>query len=103
MAVIYQQLPWATDKKGRGPAWSNSLFEDNAEFGFGFRLAIDKHNVQAKDILKKLSSYIGDELVNGIINADQKDESGIYEQRERVESLKQKLNDIEKAGANGKT
>jgi pyruvate-ferredoxin/flavodoxin oxidoreductase len=94
--------PWATDKNGRGPAWSNSLFEDNAEFGFGFRLAIDKHNAQAKDILKKLSSDIGDELVNGIINADQKDESGIYEQRERVESLKQKLNNMEKAGSNGK-
>ena len=94
--------PWATNKDGRGPAWSNSLFEDNAEFGFGFRLAIDKHNAQAKEILKKLSSDIGDDLVNGIINADQKDESGIYEQRERVESLKQKLNEMEKAGTNGK-
>ena len=94
--------PWATDKNGRGPAWSNSLFEDTAEFGFGFRLAIDKHNAQAKDILKRLSSNIGDELVNDIINADQKGESGIYEQRERVESLKQKLNDMEKAGTNGK-
>ncbi|RKY97403.1 MAG: pyruvate:ferredoxin (flavodoxin) oxidoreductase, partial [Ignavibacteriae bacterium] len=94
--------PWATDKNGRGPAWSNSLFEDNAEFGFGFRLAIDKHNAQAKDILSRLSSDIGDELVSEIINADQKDESGIYEQRERVESLKKKLADMEKAGANGK-
>jgi len=94
--------PWATNKDGRGPAWSNSLFEDNAEFGFGFRLAIDKHNAQAKEILQRLSSDIGGELVNGIINADQKDESGIYEQRKRVESLKKKLNDMEKAGTNGK-
>ena len=53
--------PWATNKDGRGPAWSNSLFEDNAEFGFGFRLAIDKHNAQAKEILKRLSSDIGDD------------------------------------------
>ncbi len=94
--------PWAEDKNGRGPAWSNSLFEDNAEFGFGFRLAIDKHNAQAKEILSRLSSEIGDELVNGIINADQKDESGIYEQRKRVESLKNKLSALEKSGANGK-
>ncbi|NNG26108.1 MAG: pyruvate:ferredoxin (flavodoxin) oxidoreductase, partial [Ignavibacteriaceae bacterium] len=95
--------PWATNKDGRGPAWSNSLFEDNAEFGFGYRLAIDKHNLQAKEILKKLISDIGDDLVNDLVNADQKDESGIYEQRERVETLKQKLNEIEKAGANGKS
>ena len=94
--------PWATNKDGRGPAWSNSLFEDNAEFGFGFRLAIDKHNAQAKEILKRLSSEIGDDLVNGIINADQKDESGIYEQRERVNTLKKKLNDLQKAAAKDK-
>lgn len=95
--------PWAKNKDGRGPSWSNSLFEDNAEFGFGFRLAIDKHNSQGKDLLKKLSSVLGDELVNNILNADQKDEAGIYEQRERVESLKKKLNDIIKSGGNGKT
>ncbi len=46
--------PWASNKDGRGPAWSNSLFEDNAEFGYGFRLAIDNHNLQAKDLLKDL-------------------------------------------------
>jgi pyruvate-ferredoxin/flavodoxin oxidoreductase len=57
--------PWTMNKDGRGPAWSNSLFEDNAEFGLGFRLAIDKHELQAKDLLTKLTSELGEELVNG--------------------------------------
>ncbi len=83
--------PWTMNKEGRGPAWSNSLFEDNAEFGFGFRVAIDKHNAQAIHLLKKLSSDIGDDLVEAIINADQKDEAGIYEQRQRIKILKEKL------------
>ncbi len=95
--------PWASNKEGRGPAWSNSLFEDNAEFGLGFRLAIDKHTGQATNLLKKLSSEISAELVEEILNADQKDETGIYDQRERVEVLKQKLNDLLKAGGNGKS
>ncbi len=95
--------PWTTNNEGRGPAWSNSLFEDNAEFGFGFRLAIDKHNLQAKNLLKKLSSDIGDELVSGLLNADQKDEAGIYEQRERVKALNEILNDFLKTNQNGKT
>ncbi len=82
--------PWAKDNDGRGPAWSNSLFEDNAEFGFGFRLAIDKHNDQAKILLSKHIAEIGEELVNGLLNADQKDEAGIYEQRERVNSAERK-------------
>ncbi|GAB4297380.1 MAG: pyruvate:ferredoxin (flavodoxin) oxidoreductase [Ignavibacteriaceae bacterium] len=86
--------PWAVDENGRGPAWSNSLFEDNAEFGFGFRLAIDKHNAQAKNLLVKYASQIGDELVDQIINAKQKDEADIYEQRERVNILGQKLSDL---------
>jgi pyruvate-ferredoxin/flavodoxin oxidoreductase len=83
--------PWTANKDGRGPAWSNSLFEDNAEFGLGFRLAIDKHILQAKGLLKKLSPEIGETLVNELLNADQKDEVGIYEQRQRVEELKKKL------------
>jgi pyruvate-ferredoxin/flavodoxin oxidoreductase len=83
--------PWTKNKEGRGPAWSNSLFEDNAEFGFGFRLAIDKHNENAKGLVAKLASEIGDELASAIINAEQKDEPSIYEQRERVEILKKKL------------
>jgi pyruvate-ferredoxin/flavodoxin oxidoreductase len=86
--------PWTTNKQGRGPAWANSLFEDNAEFGFGMRLTIDKQNEQAKELLIKLSAQIGEDLVNAILNADQKDETGIYEQRERVEILLEKLKTI---------
>jgi pyruvate-ferredoxin/flavodoxin oxidoreductase len=96
--------PWTKNKEGRGPAWSNSLFEDNAEFGFGFRLAIDKHNAQAKSLLMKLAPEIGETLVEELINADQKDEAGIYEQRERVKVLVQKLNDLQGTNSlNGKT
>ena len=75
---------------GRGPTWSNSLFEDNAEFGLGFRLTIDKHTEQAKELIEELRPKIGSELVNEILNADQSTEKGIFEQRERVA----KLNDI---------
>ena len=92
--------PWTMNKDGRGPAWSNSLFEDNAEFGYGFRLAIDKHNLQAKNILKRLSNEIGQDLAESLINAVQKDEAGIYEQRERVEALNKRLNDL--VSTNGK-
>jgi len=95
--------PWASNKDGRGPAWSNSLFEDNAEFGYGFRLAIDNHNHQAKELLKSFATEVGSELVDGLMNATQKDEAEIYEQREKVSALKNKLNDMLKAGANGKT
>jgi len=83
--------PWSVNKEGRGPAWSNSLFEDNAEFGFGMRLAIDKHNEQAKELLVKLTDKVGKELVDAILNADQKDETGIQDQRERVGKLKDVL------------
>jgi pyruvate-ferredoxin/flavodoxin oxidoreductase len=83
--------PWAVNKEGRGPAWSNSLFEDNAEFGFGFRLAIDKHNESAKELLAKLAPELGQAFVDALINADQKDEAGIHEQRDRVAELKNKL------------
>jgi len=86
--------PWAVNKEGRGPAWSNSLFEDNAEFGFGFRLAIDKHNEIAKELVGKLAPQIGEQLADGLLNADQKTEAGIYEQRERVTELNDKLNSI---------
>lgn len=83
--------PWTTNKDGRGPSWSNSLFEDNAEFGFGMRLAVDKNNEYAKELLLKLTDKIGKELVEQIISADQSDEMGIYEQRERVAKLKEIL------------
>jgi len=84
--------PWTVNKDGRGPAWSNSLFEDNAEFGFGFRLAIDKHNSQAKMLIEKYKAELGEQLVDGLINSKQNDETGIYEQRERVAQLKIRLN-----------
>ncbi len=86
--------PWAINKEGRGPAWSNSLFEDNAEFGFGFRLAIDKHNEMAKELVKKLSAELGEKLANDLTNAEQKDEADVHEQRERVAELKEKLKKI---------
>ncbi|MDH7605683.1 MAG: pyruvate:ferredoxin (flavodoxin) oxidoreductase, partial [Melioribacter sp.] len=86
--------PWAKNKEGRGPAWSNSLFEDNAEFGMGMRLAIDKLNQFAKELLVKIQDELGKDFVESIINAEQKDEAGIYEQRLRVKELKEKLQKI---------
>ncbi|HKZ68486.1 MAG TPA: 4Fe-4S dicluster domain-containing protein, partial [Anaerolineales bacterium] len=83
--------PWAQNKEGRGPAWANSLFEDNAEFGLGFRLTLDKQTEYARDLLKRLESEIGAELVGAILAADQSDENGIYEQRQRVKILKERL------------
>lgn len=83
--------PWTTNKDGRGPSWSNSLFEDNAEFGFGMRLAVDKNNEYARELLIKLTDKIGKDLVEQLISADQSDEMGIYEQRERVAKLKEIL------------
>ena len=85
--------PWAVNKEGRGPAWSNSLFEDNAEFGLGFRLAIDKHKESAEELLRKFAPEIGEKLVNGLLTAKQDDETGIFEQRARVADLKRKLTD----------
>ncbi|UCH63145.1 MAG: pyruvate:ferredoxin (flavodoxin) oxidoreductase [Fidelibacterota bacterium] len=92
--------PWATDADGRGPTWSNSLFEDNAEFGLGFRLAIDKQNTQAKELLQGLADKVGKKLAEGLINADQTEELGIIEQRERVAELKDKLKKLDTPEAN---
>jgi pyruvate-ferredoxin/flavodoxin oxidoreductase len=83
--------PWTQNAAGRGPAWSNSLFEDNAEFGLGMRLAIDKQKEYASELLKKMASKVGDGLAQAILTAEQKDEADIFEQRERVEALKEKL------------
>jgi len=83
--------PWTVNNDGRGPAWSNSLFEDNAEFGLGMRMTVDKHNEMARELVEKLSTSLGDEFVRSILNANQSDEAGIYEQRRRVELLKEKL------------
>jgi pyruvate-ferredoxin/flavodoxin oxidoreductase len=87
--------PWTTNAEGKGPAWSNSLFEDNAEFGFGFRLSLDKQAEFAAELLQKLSSEIGDDnLVESILNAQQNTEADIYEQRQRIELLKHRLDKI---------
>ena len=86
--------PWTKNAQGRGPAWSNSLFEDNAEFGLGFRLTIDKHEVQAKELLQELSNKINPKLSTAILNAKQHEESEIFEQRERVGELKEMLKNI---------
>ncbi|GAB4287127.1 MAG: pyruvate:ferredoxin (flavodoxin) oxidoreductase [Oscillatoriaceae cyanobacterium] len=86
--------PWAQNAEGRGPAWSNSLFEDNAEFGLGFRIAIDKHAQFAAELVQKLGGDLGDNLVREILAAEQKTEADIWEQRARVEQLKQKLQGI---------
>ncbi|MCB0119109.1 MAG: pyruvate:ferredoxin (flavodoxin) oxidoreductase, partial [Anaerolineales bacterium] len=83
--------PWAQDANGRGPAWSNSLFEDNAEFGLGMRLTIDKQTEYARELLKSFEQTVSTELVDAILNADQSDEAGIQAQRERVVELKAKL------------
>jgi pyruvate-ferredoxin/flavodoxin oxidoreductase len=83
--------PFTKNREGRGPAWSNSLFEDNAEFGMGFRLAIDKQAQFAAELAGKFESVIGGDLVAALINAEQKNEADIYEQRQRVKALKEKL------------
>jgi pyruvate-ferredoxin/flavodoxin oxidoreductase len=87
--------PWAKNAEGRGPAWSNSLFEDNAEFGLGFRLSIDKQTEFARELVLQLGSQIGDQLASAILTAVQKDESDIYEQRLRVAALKDKLKELD--------
>jgi len=89
--------PYATNKCGRGPTWCNSLFEDNAEFGLGFRVSLDQQKHFAGELLKKLAPQLGDDFVTAILTADQGDEAGIYSQRERVEALKKKLPAINNA------
>ncbi len=87
--------PYTVNPDGRGPTWNNSLFEDNAEFGLGLRLAVDKQTDQARDLVQALADQIGTDLAEALLNADQTGEAGIFEQRERVAALKAKLNDIE--------
>jgi len=87
--------PWTFNKEGRGPAWSNSLFEDNAEFGLGMRLTIDKQTEYARELLPTMAKFLGEQLVDDILNADQSNEAGIRAQRERVELLKQRLQGVD--------
>jgi pyruvate-ferredoxin/flavodoxin oxidoreductase len=86
--------PWTVNQDGRGPSWSNSLFEDNAEFGFGFRLTLDKQIEYARELLPQLANLVGEPLVTGLLNADQSSEAGIKEQRERVALLKSRLQGV---------
>jgi pyruvate-ferredoxin/flavodoxin oxidoreductase len=87
--------PYTVNAEGRGPAWANSLFEDNAEFGLGFRLSLDKQREYAAELLQQVSSAVGEELASAILNAEQKDEADIYEQRQRVAALKEKLQHLD--------
>ena len=91
--------PWAINQDGRGPAWSNSLFEDNAEFGYGMRLALDQQKKMAIDLLDELKDEIGSELVEELINAGQGTEKEIQKQRERVEQLHKRLKGISREEA----
>jgi len=86
--------PWSKNLDGRGPAWSNSLFEDNAEFGLGYRLSIDKQTEFAREMVHRLSGAVGEELASALLAAPQKDEADIFEQRQRVELLKEKLKSV---------
>jgi pyruvate-ferredoxin/flavodoxin oxidoreductase len=87
--------PWAQDQHGRGPTWSNSLFEDNAEFGFGFRLTVDKQKEYAAELVDRVRAVIGDELADALIHAEQVTEADIAAQRARVAELKAKLADLD--------
>ncbi|HUA61452.1 MAG TPA: pyruvate:ferredoxin (flavodoxin) oxidoreductase [Verrucomicrobiae bacterium] len=91
--------PYCTNEEGRGPAWNNSLFEDNAEFGLGMRLAVDKQNEYARELVWRLGFTVGEELAKAILNADQNTEEGIKAQRERVAVLKEKLSAIDSPDA----
>ena len=86
--------PYNKDANGRGPAWANSLFEDNAEFGLGFRVSLDKQQEFAGELLQRLSPQIGRGLVTEILNARQRDEADIFDQRERVAELKRRLGSL---------
>ncbi|MCM2369821.1 pyruvate:ferredoxin (flavodoxin) oxidoreductase [Rhodopirellula sp. ICT_H3.1] len=91
--------PWSVDREGRGPAWNNSLFEDNAEFGLGMRLALDQKEETARYLLSSLASQIGDTLVDELLKGTATDEAAIARQRIRVAELKRKLVSIDSSAA----
>jgi pyruvate-ferredoxin/flavodoxin oxidoreductase len=91
--------PWSKNHEGRGPAWSNSLFEDNAEFGLGMRLTLDKQGEYVRELLPQLAGMVGEGLVDELLSADQSSELGIRQQRERVLALKQRLQTIDDSRA----
>jgi len=87
--------PWSKNADGRGPAWCNSLFEDNAEFGLGFRVSLDKQRDFAIELLRRLAPQVGGNLADAIIDCPQENEAEIFEQRQRVELLKVRLRRLE--------
>ena len=91
--------PWAVDRNGRGPAWCNSLFEDNAEFGLGFRLSIDKQTEFARELLVRLTPDVGSALAAAILDAPQTNAAEIESQRRRIDALREKLSSIDKPEA----
>lgn len=86
--------PWTKNADGRGPAWSNSLFEDNAEFGLGLRLAIDQQERHARELVVELAEYIGEEALDGLLEHSQEDEAALKLQRHRVADLKETLSSV---------
>nr|WP_298790618.1 4Fe-4S binding protein [uncultured Allomuricauda sp.] len=91
--------PWSNDQMGRGPAWSNSLFEDNAEFGLGFRLSLDQQEAQTRNLLKKMKHHLDAELVESIVKAKQNTEAEIALQRTRIEKLNTLLGSLNSSEA----
>ena len=91
--------PYTVNTAGRGPAWANSLFEDNAEFGLGMRLTLDKQTQYARELLTQLGGSVGGELAQAILDADQSSEAGISAQRERVAQLKARLDELDGAAS----
>jgi pyruvate-ferredoxin/flavodoxin oxidoreductase len=91
--------PYTVNKSGRGPTWSNSLFEDNAEFGLGMRLALDQQKGYAENLVERLAPVLGDDLVTATLNASQAKESEIEAQRERVRLIRERLTGVDSAQA----
>jgi pyruvate-ferredoxin/flavodoxin oxidoreductase len=87
--------PWSVNREGKGPAWSNSLFEDNAEFGLGMRLTLDKQQELASELLTQCTDIVGEQLVHELLNADQSNEAGVRMQRARVAMLKERLRETD--------
>src|SRR5262249_50821626 len=85
--TLLPPTPYSTNREGRGPAWSNSLFEDNAEFGLGFRLALDSQRQEARRLLAALAGSVGETLAHRILESGQANEAEIAAQRERVREL----------------
>jgi pyruvate-ferredoxin/flavodoxin oxidoreductase len=87
--------PWSTNKEGRGPAWSNSLFEDNAEFGLGMRVSADQQMAMAKLLLSDMSDHFEQSFIDSLLGTDQQIGTEMHEQRMRVHELKRRLQEID--------